>query len=364
MISARSTTWLSAQRHRRLNAKGENLVGHTITLEPFGIEFPCSEDDSILEAAFKAGLSLRYGCKHGGCGGCKAQLSQGDVEHNNHATAISEEEIDAGVALLCCAYAEEDIVINLEDYEESELTPEFPLRLYSAAVADIRPVTHDTVHLIIEGSELANYKFKAGQYLEIKPPNSIDSWRSFSMANTPNEDGQIELIIKIIANGEFSNYLKDAAKVGDRIELRGPYGQFQLSETSADIIMVAGGSGMAPIIAMLNQLVAEKSSRNIRFFYGARGCKDLYFIDEINALGQQLNSFEFIPVLSALDDEDDWQGETGFVTEVLAKHCDSLRGAEGYLCGPPPMIDAAVEVLKAKGMFNSRIKFDKFVQNT
>lgn len=339
-------------------------MSHTITLAPFGIEFPCSDEDTVLEAAFKSGLSLRYGCKHGGCGGCKAQLSQGDVEHNEHASAISEDEIDNGIALLCCAYAEEDLVINLEDYDEAELIPEFPLRLYGAKVADIRQVTHDTVHLILESSELVNYKFTPGQYLEIKVPGSAESWRSFSMANTPNESGRVELVVKLIPGGAFSNYLKNTAEVGDNIEVRGPYGQFQLSETSADIVMVAGGSGMAPIMAMLSQLVAEKSSRNIRFFYGARACKDLYFLDEIQALGSQLNSFEFIPALSALDDEDDWHGETGFVTEVLEKHCTSLRGAEGYLCGPPPMIDAAVGVLKGKGMFNARIKFDKFIQNT
>ncbi|NKI19273.1 2Fe-2S iron-sulfur cluster binding domain-containing protein [Spongiibacter sp. KMU-166] len=340
-------------------------MSHTITLEPFGIDFPCHEDDTILEAAFKAGLSLRYGCKHGGCGGCKVQISEGEVDYNDHATAISEEEIDAGVALLCCAYAEEDIVITLDDdYSEEELTPEFPLRVYPAKIAELRRVTHDTVHLILSGEELAEYRFNPGQYLEIKVPGSEDTWRCFSMANTPSAEGITELVVKIIPGGAFSSYLDTEAKPGDSVEIRGPYGQFQISETEAEIIMIAGGSGMAPIMAMLKQLVAEKSTRQISFYFGARAVKDLYFIDEINALGEQLDNFRFIPALSAPDPDDDWQGEHGYITDVLARNTDSLRGAEGYLCGPPPMIDAAIDVLRDKGMFNARIRFDKFVQNS
>jgi NAD(P)H-flavin reductase/ferredoxin len=339
-------------------------MSYTVTLEPFDIEFPCSEDETVLEAAFRAGLSLRYGCKHGGCGGCKHQLANGEVDYNDHATAISEDEMDRGIALLCCAYPEEDLVITLDDdYQEDELTPEFPLRVYETQVAALNQVTHDTVHLVMNGGEAGNYRFHPGQYLEIRVPGT-EEWRSFSMANVPNNMGQTELVIKLIPGGAFSGYLKDRSKPGDTVEFRGPYGQFQLSETSAEIIMIAGGSGMAPIMSMLQQLVDEKSEREVSFFYGARAVRDLYFVDEINTLGSQLKNFRFIPALSEPTTEDNWEGETGLITEVLSRHAGSLRGAEGYLCGPPPMIDAAVEVLKQKGMFNSRIKFDKFVQNT
>lgn len=339
-------------------------MSYNITLEPFNVEFECGEDETILEAAFKAGLSLRYGCKHGGCGGCKHQLAEGEVDYNDHATAISEEEQEAGIALLCCAYPEEDIVIALDDdYKLEDLTPEYPVRVFDAEIAGINFVTHDTVHLTMRGTGPEKYGFHPGQYLEIQVPGADELWRCYSMANLPNDNGNTELVVKVIPNGQFSEYLKSAS-VGDDVIFRGPYGQFQLSETNAEIILIAGGSGMAPVMSMLRQLVSEKSERKVSFYYGARAVKDLYFVDEINALGNQLADFRFIPALSEPAADDNWDGECGFITDVLFRNTDSLRAAEGYLCGPPPMIDAAVEVLKQKGMFNSRIRFDKFVQNS
>lgn len=339
-------------------------MSHTITLEPFSIEFPCSSEETILEAAFRAGLSLRYGCKHGGCGGCKHKITEGEVDYNDHATAISEEEIDDGIALLCCAYPEEDLVITLDDdYQEAELTPEFPLQVYKTSITEINHVTHDTVHLVMKGNVAAEYNFNPGQYLEVRVPGT-ELWRSFSMANIPNPRSQTELIVKLIPNGAFSDYLKHEATSGAPLEFRGPYGQFQLTETNAEIIMIAGGSGMAPIVSMLQKLVAEKSEREITFYYGARSIRDLYFISEIESLGEKLANFKFIPALSEPCPNDKWLGETGFVTDALARSTGSLRAAEGYLCGPPPMIDAAIDTLRQKGMFNSRIRFDKFVQNT
>lgn len=339
-------------------------MSYTVTLEPFGIEFTCGEDDTVLEAAFKSGISLRYGCKHGGCGACKATIAEGEVDYDDHATAISEEEMDAGIALLCCAYPEEDIVIELDDdYSEDELTPEFPVRFFDAAVESIAFVTHDTAHLKLQGKPDDRFDFRPGQFLEIQVPGEDDMWRCYSMASVPNDNGCTELVVKIIPDGKFSGYLQNAQQ-GDELQFRGPFGQFYLSDTDADIIMVAGGSGMAPIVSMLQQLVDEESDRKISFFFGARAMQDLYFLDEIATLGDKLANFQFVPALSAVADGDQWDGETGLITDVLRRHTDNLRGAEGYLCGPPPMIDAAVEVLREKGMFASRIRFDKFVDNS
>ncbi|MBU1831812.1 MAG: 2Fe-2S iron-sulfur cluster binding domain-containing protein, partial [Gammaproteobacteria bacterium] len=204
-------------------------MSYTISLEPFGVEFECGEDETILDAAFKAGLSLRYGCKHGGCGGCKHQLSEGEVDYNDHASAISEEEQDAGIALLCCAYPEEDIVISLDDdYKLEDLTPEYPVRVFDAEIAGINFVTHDTVHLTMRGTGPEKYGFHPGQYLEIQVPGADELWRCYSMANLPNDNGNTELVVKVIPNGQFSEYLKSAS-VGDDVTFRGPYGQFQLS---------------------------------------------------------------------------------------------------------------------------------------
>lgn len=339
---------------------------YAIRLEPFGIEFECGEEDTVLEAAFKAGVALRHGCKHGGCGACKVQLKEGFAEYGNNATAISEAEMDAGLALLCCALPEEDLVIQLgDDYTLDELTPEFPVETREVSLSGLSWVTDDIAHIVLSGNESqAGFGFHSGQYIEIARVGD-DQWRAFSMANAPAAKGDIELLVKQIPGGVFSAYLKDSAAVGDALKIRGPFGQFGISETQAPMIMIAGGSGMAPILSMLRELAAEKSSREISFFYGARTPSDLFWLDELKSLGDSLENFTFIPALSDPDAGGDWEGERGLITDVVARLTeDSLRGSEGYLCGPPPMIDAAVEVLKMKGMFATRIRFDKFLSTS
>lgn len=334
---------------------------YTVTLQPFGIEFPCDKEETVLAAALKAGVSLRYGCKHGGCGGCKVKLTEGYVDYDEHATALSEAEEDAGIALLCCAYPDEDLVITLDDdYTEADLTPEFALAQYSASLSEMSELTADTRHLVLSVND-GQYHFSAGQFLEINVPGT-DLWRAYSMANSPEQGTTIELAVKLLDGGAFSHYLNEQAQLGDTLQVRGPYGQFGLSATAAPIIMVAGGSGMAPLRSLLQAMVAADSKREVQFFFGARRRQDLYWLDDIQALGNQLDNFQFIPALSEPLATDNWEGETGLITEVLARcTAQSLRASEGYLCGPPGMIDAAVEVLKQKGMFASRIAFDKFL---
>ena len=337
-------------------------MSHTVTLQPFGVEFECGEEETILAAALRSGISLRYGCKHGGCGSCKVQLREGEVDYEGeHATAISESEQDAGLALLCCAHPSEDVVVELpDDYTEAELQPRFPVREFSVELAQKNLVTHDTMHLVLSLRAGDHVEFGAGQFIEIAAPGS-DEWRAYSMANAPATNDRIELMTKLLPGGVFSEYLKQRAAPGDQLSVRGPFGQFQIADTAAPIVMVAGGSGMAPIVSMLADLAEQQSGRDIVFYYGARSRRDLFWLDEIAALGRRLPLFRFIPALSEPQPDDVWDGETGLITDVIRRHSDSLRGAEGYLCGPPGMIDAAVAVLKEKGMFNSRIRFDKFL---
>lgn len=143
--------------------------------------------------------------------------------------------------------------------------------------------------------------------------------------------------------------------------MRGPYGQFRLNEGHAPIVMVAGGSGMAPILAMLRSLAAAHSDREVIFYYGARGMADLICAAEIGEISAALPSFTYVPALSEPAGDDDWTGETGLITDVIDRLAGNLRGSEAYLCGPPAMIDAGVEVLRNHGMFSARIRYDKFV---
>lgn len=337
-------------------------MSHTVTLEPFGVSFDCAEGETILGAALRNGISLRYGCKHGNCGSCKAQITEGEVYQDSASeVALMQFERDQGLALLCAAVPEEDIVITLsDDYTEEELSSAPPIGEYEASIVGLAPLTHDIVRLELKLLRPDSMRFNAGQYVEINVPGSED-WRAFSMANSPSDPSRVVLMIKMIPGGAISGYLRERAQLGDPIRLRGPYGQFSIAPGVAPIVMIAGGSGMAPIMSMLSELAEQGVTRPITFYFGARAVRDLYLGEEIEALASKLPDFRYVPALSALEPGDHWSGATGLITEVLQQTPGSLRGSEAYLCGPPPMIDAAVELLKAKGMFSTRIRFDKFV---
>ena len=332
----------------------------TVTLNPFGIEFDCGEDETILSAALRQGIGLRYGCKHGGCGTCKAQVAEGEVDvEDASGFALMPFERDAGMALLCTAYALEDVVIELENYDEAELAAARPIREFECTAESVAPISRDIWRVLLQVDE-APFEFDAGQFVEVNVSGS-EEWRAYSMANVPSDTTHIELLIKHIPGGQFSGFMVDGLADGSSVRVRGPFGQFKLNEGFAPIVMVAGGSGMAPILAMLRALAEQHSERDITFYYGARTKLDLIGDFEIAAAAANLKSFTYIPVLSEPDSDADWSGETGLVTDAIAKSSSNLRASEAYLCGPPPMIDRAVEVLKENGMFNSRIRFDKFV---
>lgn len=331
-----------------------------VTLEPFGISFECGEDETILAAALRQGVGLRYGCKHGACGSCKARISAGDVDVEEASDfALMAFEREAGVALLCSAYPLEDVVIELEDYEEDELTAARPIREFECTVAAAAPVSGDIWQLRLDVTD-APFEFDAGQFVEVNVPGS-DEWRAYSMANSPSRLDEIELLVRYIVGGAFSELMASRLATGDTLRVRGPYGQFRVAEGFSPVIMVAGGSGMAPILSMLRQLSEQGSEREIVFFYGARTRADLIGDKALAEIAAGLASFSYVPALSEPAADDDWEGEVGLVTDVVARRFDNLRASEAYLCGPPGMIDTAIEVLKAKGMFGSRIRFDKFV---
>jgi propane monooxygenase reductase subunit len=215
-------------------------------------------------------------------------------------------------------------------------------------------------HLVIRLVEPATLKFFPGQYVDFAIPGS-DETRSFSMANTPSGDtGLLEFVIKIYPNGLFSGYLDSEVAVGDQVEITGPFGVFTLRDNpDADIVFVGGGAGMAPILSLLRSMAERGIHRRATFYYGARRRRDLCFADELAALGEALPNLRFVPALSEPDDHG-WEGETGLITDVLRRKETDLTRADAYVCGPPPMVEAALELLPALGVADKRIFYDKF----
>jgi len=335
---------------------------HVVRFEPVGIEIEVAEEETILRAAFEQGVMLMHGCKEGQCSSCKSFILDGDdVEHDRYSTfALPDYELEEGYTLLCRAHAYEDLTIELLNYDEEMIRNGLPIQQGMAEVVANDPVTHDMRHLVLHLTEPSEIKFFPGQYMDIEVPGT-DAVRSFSMANTSSrESGRLEFVIKVYPDGLFSHFLDTTLAVGDQLVLSGPYGMFTLRDSDADLVFVGGGAGMAPILALLRSMAERGIQRKATFFYGARGRRDLCFEPELRGLEQKLADFRYLPALSEPAADDGWTGETGLITDVVRRHAADLTGAHAYVCGPPPMVEAALPLLATLGVDEKRIYYDKF----
>ncbi|CAN5305844.1 FAD-binding oxidoreductase [soil metagenome] len=338
---------------------------HIVKFDPVDLEMETSEDETILDAAFRQGIALMHGCREGQCGACKSFLVEGDVQMDRYSTfALPDFESDEGYILLCKSHAYSDVEIELINFDEEELRNAVPLQHLTTRIQSITPVTHDIVSLKLDLVEPAAFAFKPGQYADLQLPDGTGH-RSFSMATTPTSTSGVEFIIKKYPGGQFTALLDGSLTVGDELVVNGPYGSFTLREWSdKPIVCVGGGAGMAPILSLLRHMAEEKINRPVAFYYGARNLTDLFYLDEIAAIGTQLTDFRFVPALSETWPED-WtstglDGESGFVTDVMTSREADLLASEYYLCGPPPMVDAALALLEANGVPLEQIHYDKF----
>ncbi len=330
---------------------------YTVRLEPVGIEFEVDEDETVLRGAFRQGLMLMHGCKEGQCAACKSFLLDGEVDLEKYSTfALNDFEKEEGWTLLCRAHAESDLEVELINYDEEVLRSGVALQTQQLRVEKIEELTHDIRRLVLSGGDL---KFKPGQYVDIKIPGS-EEVRSFSMANLPGD--QLEFMIKIYPDGRFSSLLSDGGlKEGDEVEVTGPYGVFTLREKSErPLVFIGGGAGMAPILALLRAMAESGSEREAVYYYGARGPRDLFHLEELTALEERLANFRFVPALSDCGEDEEWSGERGLITDVVNRLHDQLGEVDAYLCGPPPMVDAAIAMLDQSGVPESRVYYDKF----
>lgn len=342
---------------------GENT--HIVRFEPVGIEIEAAEDETILRSAFRQGVMLMHGCKEGQCAACKSFMLEGeidDIEHDKYSTfALPDYEKEEGFTLLCRAHAYEDLTIELLNYDEEMIKSGLPIQDAVVEVVSNEPVTHDMRNLVVRLIEPASIKFFPGQYVDFTIPGTQEV-RSFSMANTSSmESGLLEFVIKLYPGGVFSEFLADKVSVGDRLDINGPYGMFMLRDRpGAELLFVGGGAGMAPILSLLRSMRERGIDRRARFYYGARTKADLCFEDELRELETILPDFRYIPALSDVGDGGDWDGEVGMITDVVEKHEAGLSGVDAYVCGPPPMVEAALAVLPGLGVDDERVYYDKF----
>ena len=340
---------------------------YKVRLEPVGIEFEVDEDETVLNGAFRQGLMLMHGCKEGQCAACKSFLLDGEVDLDKYSNfALNDSEQDEGWTLLCRAHAQSDLEVELINFDEEVLRSGISLQTVKTRVERIEELTHDIRRLVLRPIDPQRFEFHPGQYVDIQIPGS-DEHRSFSMANTPAQADRLEFMIKLYPGGHFSGLLTDGTiKEGDELEVKGPYGVFTLREKSPRrLLFIGGGAGMAPILSLLRSMADNGGARRATYYYGARQPRDLFHLKEMEELAAKLPDFRFVPALSECRPEEAWDGEQGLITDVVDRCEVELAGeVDAYICGPPPMVDAAIALLEQRGVVESHVYYDKFTITT
>lgn len=288
------------------------------------------------------------------CGYCKVEvLSGGGHILPTEEVFILRQDRIKGARLACQVKVKNDIDVlispDLLQAQEVKIT-----------VFKIENLTSDIKLVVLRLDDPPTIKFKPGQYMQFKIPET-DEFRAYSIASSPAQQDIIELVVRLVPGGLCSTYIHEALELYDHITLTGPFGDFYLREDSTrDIICIGGGCGMAPIRSILLHLAEQNMPRKVMYFFGARSKKDLFFTEDLLALERRYHNFKYIPALSEPKPQDNWDGETGLITQVVERLMPEGAGQEAYLCGPPPMIDASLKVLTKKGVQEIHIYYDKF----
>ncbi|HZX25494.1 MAG TPA: CDP-6-deoxy-delta-3,4-glucoseen reductase [Telluria sp.] len=310
-----------------------------ITVQPSGHTFTCESDETVLAAAIRGGIGLPYGCKNGACGSCKGKVVEGSVTHKPYQQrALSEQEKAEGYALFCCAQTSGDLVIEAREVAGSS---DYPVRKMPARVQSMERVAPDVIVLKLQLPASEALAYRAGQFIEFMLRDG--KRRSYSMANAPSAlDAPVELHIRHMPGGLFTEQVFGTMKVRDILRFEGPLGTFFLREDSdKPIVLLASGTGFAPIKALVEHMIHLKSTRPVRLYWGGRRPHDLYLNELAQSWTGALPDFQYIPVVSDALPEDNWTGRTGFVHRAVMEDLPDLSGHQVYACGAPIVVDSA-----------------------
>jgi CDP-4-dehydro-6-deoxyglucose reductase len=309
-----------------------------VTVQPSGRQFACDADETILAAAIRAGVGLPYGCKNGACGTCRGKILSGWVTHSAHQQkALTQADEDRGFALFCCAKPQEDIVLEAREVLG---VGEFPVKKLPSRVAKIEKMADDVVVISLQLPASERLQYRAGQFIEFILKDGVR--RSYSMANAPHLDEHITLHIRHLPGGIFTDHVFNNMKEREILRFEGPLGTFFLREDSnKPMVLLASGTGFAPIKAIVEQAVHDKSNRPMTLYWGGRRPKDLYMHALCEEWARTIPHFTYVPVISNAAEEDNWQGRTGFVHQAVLDDLSDLSNHQVYACGAPIMVDTA-----------------------
>ena len=309
-----------------------------ITVQPSGHQFSCEADETVLSAAIRAGVGLPYSCKSGACSSCKGKIVSGNVQHKPYqARSLTEEEAAAGYSLLCCAVPQGDLVVQAREVAGSS---DYPIKKMPSRVTTIEKVAPDVVVLTLQLPASERLHYRAGQYIEIMLRDN--KRRSYSMASAPVDGGPVSLHIRHMPGGLFTDQVFGSMKERDILRFEGPMGTFFLREDSdKPVVLLASGTGFAPLKAIVEHMINEQSPRPITLYWGARRPHDLYMDALCRQWAADLPQFTYVPVVSDALPEDAWSGRTGFVHQAVIADLPDMSAYQVYARGAPIVVESA-----------------------
>ena len=309
-----------------------------INVQPGTHGFAAEVDETVLDAALRQGVILPYGCRNGACGSCRGKVLSGEIDHGEaQLHALSEDDRRDGFALFCCAKARSDLDIEVREVRSVR---DLPVKTLPVRVQKMTRAARDVMIVEVKLPASERLQFLPGQYIEILLKEGRR--RAFSLANPPNDDATLQLHIRHVPGGFFTGHVFSTLKERDILRINGPHGSFYLHEDSdKPILLVAGGTGFAPIKAIVEYMIAEKSSRPTTIYWGGRTPADLYLQPLAEAWAREHAHIRFVPVLSDAQPGEDWPGRAGLVHVAAMLDWPDLSAHQVYVCGWPAMVDAA-----------------------
>jgi CDP-4-dehydro-6-deoxyglucose reductase len=326
---------------------------HKVQVEPSGHQFYVEEDETILDAAIRQGMNLPYGCRNGFCGDCRAMLSDGRITYPNGQPPVMSDN-ETNVCYVCQAHASSDITLEVVEITQSQ---DIQTRILPCKIDRIDRLNEDVIRLNLKLPEGDRLQFLAGQYLNFILADG--SKRAFSIANAPHDDESIELHIRHVAGGAFTDHLFNGMEEKTIMRIEAPLGSYYLREESdRPIILMGGGTGFAPLKGIIEHAFRIGLTRPMHLYWGVRARTDLYLPDLPEQWAARYPNFTYTPVLSEPDP--DWQGQTGWVHEAVVANYPDLSAHEVYMSGPPPMIQAGKDAFLAHGLSDEKLYSDSF----
>lgn len=311
-------------------------------------------DETVADAAYRQGINIPLDCRDGACGTCKCLAESGryDLGEEYIEDALSEEEVTQGYVLTCQMRAESDCVVRVPASSDVCKTEQAS---FDAEISDVRVLSQSTIALSIKGEALTRLAFLPGQYVNLKVPGS-DQTRAYSFSSLP-KDGEVSFLIRNVPGGLMSSFLTGLAKAGDSMSMMGPLGSFYLREIKRPLLLLAGGTGLAPFTAMLEKISAQGTAHPVHLIYGVTNDTDLVEMERLEAFVQNISNFTFSACVAS---PESGYPQKGYVTQHIEPNHLNAGDVDVYLCGPPPMVEAVSQYIREQGISPANFYYEKF----